>query len=548
VVELKGALTGDGLLGIVQLIGELHHSGTLHLTRGGAAGSLAFDAGRLVGATCGDDRGLQAVARCAMDLQGGEFIFAEGAPTLEHTLDLSPADLTRLLTRIDSGDFSLASATHEQQQRDESTCPALGFADDREHHYSRSTAMHRCYASGAASVVSAQEQRELCLSGRFAACPRFRNNGATALPTTPPAEMPRPAPVPIRATSAPAAPPRIPPGVAARLAAASQMHLSGEEPLEPELQPTPGAHQAPVSAKPGLPEEPPDRRRRLMLIGGGAGLGLLLIALLTLLALPALRGGLALRSSTPVAARSEPAASPALSSPPDARPVNISPADAPSPRPAAPTPPRAAAPAQTAAPRPTLTAPPEDTNALMDVRFAGGRPDRWLDNPPYAAWRDGAYRLLARDSTHFVAVGIPINQVLGDVVVSATFRKTGGPPGGGYGLIVRDQGPEPRDGVNQELNAYVLETGDLGEYGVWRRDGDHWVDLVPWTRSAAVRSGGSPNDLLVRAVGDQLTFSVNGSVIAVVTDDTFSDGGVGLFVGGDYNDVALDRFNVQLPE
>jgi hypothetical protein len=49
-------------------------------------------------------------------------------------------------------------------------------------------------------------------------------------------------------------------------------------------------------------------------------------------------------------------------------------------------------------------------------------------------------------------------------------------------------------------------------------------------------------------VGDQLTFSVNGSVIAVVTDDTFSDGGVGLFVGGDYNDVALDRFNVQLPE
>jgi len=184
----------------------------------------------------------------------------------------------------------------------------------------------------------------------------------------------------------------------------------------------------------------------------------------------------------------------------------------------------------------------------MDVRFAAGRPDRWLDNPPYAAWRDGAYRLLAKDTTHFVAIGIPINQVLGDVIVSATFRKTGGPPGGGYGLIVRDQGPEPRDGVNQELNAYVLETGDLGEYGVWRREGTHWVDLVPWTRSAAVRSGGSPNDLLVRAVGDQLTFSVNGSVLAVVTDDTFAEGGVGLFVGGDYNDVALDRFNVQLPE
>jgi len=134
------------------------------------------------------------------------------------------------------------------------------------------------------------------------------------------------------------------------------------------------------------------------------------------------------------------------------------------------------------------------------------------------------------------------------VIVSATFRKTGGPPGGGYGLIVRDQGSEPLDGVNQEFNAYVLETGDLGEYGVWRREGDRWIDLVPWTRSSAVRSGGSPNDLVVRAVGAQLTFSVNGSVVAQVSDDTFGQGGVGLFVGGDSNAVALDRFNLERPD
>jgi hypothetical protein len=182
------------------------------------------------------------------------------------------------------------------------------------------------------------------------------------------------------------------------------------------------------------------------------------------------------------------------------------------------------------------------------VRFASGAAARWLDNQPYAGWSDGAYRLLARDTMRFVAVGVPVDQPLSDVIVSGTFRKTGGPPGGGYGLIVRDQGPEPRDGVNQELNAYVLETGDLGEYGVWRRDGDHWVDLVPWTRSSAVRSGGSPNDLEVRAVGDQLVFSVNGSVVAQVSDDTYAQGGVGIFVGGDDNAVALDRFNLELPD
>jgi hypothetical protein len=185
---------------------------------------------------------------------------------------------------------------------------------------------------------------------------------------------------------------------------------------------------------------------------------------------------------------------------------------------------------------------------LSDVLFASGPAPNWLANPPYAIWRDGAYRLLARDATRFVAVAAPLDQPLGDVVVSATFRKTGGPPGGGYGLIVRTQAPEPLDGQNQAFNAYVLEAGDLGEYGVWRRDGDQWVDLVSWTPSPVVRSGGSPNDLLVRAVGTQLTFSVNGTVLATITDATYAQGSVGLIVGGDDNAVALDRFALQPPD
>jgi hypothetical protein len=83
---------------------------------------------------------------------------------------------------------------------------------------------------------------------------------------------------------------------------------------------------------------------------------------------------------------------------------------------------------------------------------------------------------------------------------------------------------------------------------VWRRDGDHWVDLVPWTRSASIRPGGSPNDLVVRAVDNRLTFTVNGSQVASVQDDTFTSGAVGVFVGGDNNEVALDHFAVQLPD
>jgi hypothetical protein len=172
-------------------------------------------------------------------------------------------------------------------------------------------------------------------------------------------------------------------------------------------------------------------------------------------------------------------------------------------------------------------------------------PSDWVDNAPYAAWSAGAYRLRALQAAHFVAVAAPLDPPPANAVVSATFRKTGGPPGGGYGLIARDQGPEPRDGVNQILNAYVFETGDQGEFGVWRRDADRWIDLVPWTRSAAVRLGGSPNELMLRLTGDRLVFTVNGFELANFTDSALSGGGIGVFAGGDYNEVAVDHFGVQ---
>src|SRR5919199_110455 len=88
----------------------------------------------------------------------------------------------------------------------------------------------------------------------------------------------------------------------------------------------------------------------------------------------------------------------------------------------------------------------------------------WPDDPRATAWfADGAYRLFAREPGRFVAVGAPLAEPLGDVVVTATFRKSGGPPGGGYGLVVRDQRSTPRDGHDQTGAFYVAEIGDRGE-------------------------------------------------------------------------------------
>jgi hypothetical protein len=123
----------------------------------------------------------------------------------------------------------------------------------------------------------------------------------------------------------------------------------------------------------------------------------------------------------------------------------------------------------------------------------------------------------------------------------------GGPTGGGYGLIIRDQGPGPRDGVNQNGQYYVLEVGDRGEYGIWRREGDRWLDLIPWTQSELVPQGTVTNEVTVQASGQELTFMVNGRVLANLVGAVLRDGGVGIFVGGDLNEVVVERFVVQTP-
>jgi hypothetical protein len=193
------------------------------------------------------------------------------------------------------------------------------------------------------------------------------------------------------------------------------------------------------------------------------------------------------------------------------------------------------------------TSPTTALRTAFDQRFVNPLAD-WPNNPEATAWfADGAYRLFAREPSRFVAVGAPITQPFHDVVVSARFRKVGGPPGGGYGLIVRDQGPGPRDGISQRGRYYVLESGDRGEVGIWRREDDRWVNLVPWTRSEAVRPGLATNEVAAVAMGQHLILRVNGVRVASAGDAALAAGAVGIFVGGDFNEVSIDRFLVQAP-
>jgi hypothetical protein len=328
---------------------------------------------------------------------------------------------------------------------------------------------------------------------------------------------------------------------------------------------------APEAAAPTPPasraRSPAGRVRRLVLVGGG-------IAVLTAIVVVVLMSDLL---SLPPAPVSEPN----IAARPLARPTEASePTSLPRPTPVSTLAPAAALATQpsptsqpsatsqatpTEAPRlaarpslaetvsPTATTAPPPTVApgprtILEAGFARGRQPGWPDNPAGVAWfaTDG-YHLRARTEGRFVAVGAPQGQRLGDVIVSLRYRKVDGPPGGGVGIIVRDQEPGRRDGLTQSGRFYVLEVSDRGEVGIWRRETNAWVDLVPWTRSEAAKPAADGNLVEVRAVGSRLTLLVNGTLAAGATDAELGPGGVGVFLGGDDNEGILENLVIQTP-
>jgi hypothetical protein len=455
------------------------------------------------------------------------------------------------------------------------TCPKLGFVDDPTNRYSRPTQLHRCFALASPERISTQDQRDLCLSDRFPSCPRFIAAGAAdapatlaplAAPVSPQLDRadaaatlaPSPGPAPAMETRngrdrlpqrahrplVDVAPPAASalaarPGVVAEQGAGSALVAPSEEALE-SAAPAHPSTEAPPTSRRGRPKAHPSAAPRVKLWRAAAGASVQRVARepvwIVLVTLVLTLGVLTLVFSraadqSPVADTPEaPASLPATAAGTAAPSAGGPPAQTP--------PPAAGA---TAAPG---TAGPLRT--VLDEPFANNQRN-WPHNPQSTAWlAEGGYRLLARQPGHFVAIGAPLAEAYRNVIVTATFHKVGGPPGGGYGLIVGDQGPGPRDGVNQTGRFYVLEAGDRGEVGIWRRDGDRWVDLVPWTPSEAVRPGGATNELTAQAIGQRLTFLVNGVEVASKVDAALAEGAVGVFVGGDLNDVLLDRFAVQV--
>ncbi|GAC1315568.1 MAG: hypothetical protein NVSMB2_07460 [Chloroflexota bacterium] len=183
---------------------------------------------------------------------------------------------------------------------------------------------------------------------------------------------------------------------------------------------------------------------------------------------------------------------------------------------------------------------------LFDEAFPGA-PAGWPNDTQGTAWAVGGYHLTVRRPGEFVALAAPIAEPQSDLIAAASFRKVGGAPGGTYGVIVRDRGPLPRDGNNQLGHFYVAEVNDTGEVAIRRRDNDQWIEVLPWTASPAVNTGGEPNLLAVGSAGPRLAYLVNGVQVGEIADETVTTGWVGVFADGEANDVLVERLIVLVP-
>jgi hypothetical protein len=105
-----------------------------------------------------------------------------------------------------------------------------------------------------------------------------------------------------------------------------------------------------------------------------------------------------------------------------------------------------------------------------------------------------------------------------------------------YGIIFR--APDPNQG-------YVFGFSCDGRYKLYKWDGKHYEAIQEWKNSPHIKSGaGQTNRLGVYAVGNSLKLYANGQLLSEYTDDTFSEGRFGVFIGSD----KTENFKVILDE
>ncbi len=158
------------------------------------------------------------------------------------------------------------------------------------------------------------------------------------------------------------------------------------------------------------------------------------------------------------------------------------------------------------------------------------------------SYEDGEYRMRAKEKSYLVMYAPSNNYSTENARVSVTVQDIeGGAVSSGYGLIVHGQ----KTATGQlEDYALLIFTGAQPQYEIVKHKAGVQTTVVPWTKSSAILTGTSANQLEVRAKGTELSFYINGQYVNRITDNEIRKGVAGFYTSGT-SEVAFDDLEIR---
>jgi hypothetical protein len=143
-------------------------------------------------------------------------------------------------------------------------------------------------------------------------------------------------------------------------------------------------------------------------------------------------------------------------------------------------------------------------------------------NSQNAYCENGKMHLAVQEKEKSSFVLDPRDTIFNDFGLEVEATQENGPNDNDYGVILRHV---------DSNNFYRFLISGTGYYSFNKMQSGKWVDIVPWTKSAAIHAGRETNLIKVECKGNNFTFYVNGVKLRVSTDSSFVSGLTGLIIG-----------------
>jgi len=158
-------------------------------------------------------------------------------------------------------------------------------------------------------------------------------------------------------------------------------------------------------------------------------------------------------------------------------------------------------------------------------------------------YAEDEYHMRSKENTFIVMYAPSEEYRTQDATIKVTARSVDGSvPSAGFGLMFHCAQSKAKQLEDYALLIYP-ETEPAYEV-IMHKDGNQST-LISRTKSPAIRSGTSPNQLMVKIKGNEIEFYVNGQYLTSLTDTQNFKGGRAGFYTSDTVEVAFDDLEIQ---